>query len=794
MASYLKASIERSYAESFLAELERNENQYFLFVGKGTTWANENSPDTYTDSVSSEYQAMNDAIGYKKLSPENIIFALPRYEWIAGTTYDKYDDNINLFDENDPAIFYVVTDENNLYKCLENGSGVPSTEKPSQVLTTPFSTSDGYTWKYLATVKESNLPYELTDYIPVDFATSSTDTETQNQYNTQVEAVNGSITRMVVTNSSGASAGNYPYSVVRTSEMNTPEFVLNISTVEAVNSTTKRIRINESLSKDRIGTTPSNYIGYTFKVDNSKLFPSEINNYGVITDAGLTGSNNDVYLEIKNDVIEFAVTPTGNGNIASGEIVPYVKIIGNGSGAYAFPVMQQNANGGYNISSVNVVSGGRNYTKVQATVTSTKTATTNHPTIRTVLSPKGGHGSNILKELNVKDILIIVNITDDDAQKIVPGGSYRQFGIIKNPLLGDGSGVLAGREQLNFRDITLIPTVQSYNSSHFGLGEANIVIGTESYSAAKVVDVKSVSQAFNPNQPNDPIFTSIVLKTLNSSGKFITKQDRQSDYKIVLSTSTAENFLEGETVTQILPQGTQVGSVVYGFTLTVTGKVLSRSGADLVVRITSGGNFVTGFPVVGSQTGASAIVSTLEPMYGEFVWITNSSPAGLASFLTVNTSNQKIYKVSEIGQAYFDSDNTPSYSGLHVLTLTTSASGVSGSTDTTSSTLTTNSYSNGDVVHQGVTGQFGHYASGTVYKWDFINGSRGRLYLTDVLGTFKNLADDGFTGSQLGEYVVAGVSLPEIDRGSGEVLYIDNVRPIQRTSAQEEEFRLRLGF
>ena len=122
MASYLKASIERSYAESFLAELERNENQYFLFVGKGTTWANENSPDTYTDSVSSEYQAMNDAIGYKKLSPENIIFALPRYEWIAGTTYDKYDDNINLFDENDPAIFYVVTDENNLYKCLENGS------------------------------------------------------------------------------------------------------------------------------------------------------------------------------------------------------------------------------------------------------------------------------------------------------------------------------------------------------------------------------------------------------------------------------------------------------------------------------------------------------------------------------------------------------------------------------------------------------------------------------------------------------------------------------------------------
>ena len=173
MGSYIKASMERSYAESFLAELERNDNQYFLFIGKGTTWANENSPPAYTDSVASEYQIMNDIIGYKKLSPENVLFALPRYEWISGTVYDQYSDTTELFSDNNPQIFYVVTDENKIYKCLSNNNGSPSSVKPILVTTTPFTLSDGYRWQYLATVRESDLPYELTDYVPIDYAKNS---------------------------------------------------------------------------------------------------------------------------------------------------------------------------------------------------------------------------------------------------------------------------------------------------------------------------------------------------------------------------------------------------------------------------------------------------------------------------------------------------------------------------------------------------------------------------------------------------------------------------------------------
>jgi len=780
MASYLKASIQRSYAESFLADLERNENQYFFFIGKGTQWTAEPTPNTYVDSVRSEYQAMNDIVGYKKLNPQNIIFALPRYEWTSGTVYDQYNDTDALFDDTDPKIFYVVTDENNIYKCLSNNSGAASTEKPAQVLTTPFSTDDDYVWQYISTVKEGDLPYELTDYIPVDFATISTDTETQNQYNTQISAVNASITRISTVNSSGASAGVYTNTIVKDSGYNTV-YTLDVASFDPVTNT---VRITDSLSVGRLnftGVNVGNYVGYALRVNYSQVNPTEVNNYAIITSASAISST-DFRFTVQNDVVDFTVTPTNNGKVASVEVVPYIKIVGNGSGAYAFPTMDAATK---QISAVTVVDGGRDYSAALVEVASPKSAVTNHPTLTAVLSPKGGHGSNILKELNTKDILVIVKITEDDAAKIIGGGSYRQFGLIKNPVLNDGSGMVAGTEDLYYRDITLIRVDGSSPSGDFSFGEANLIVGTESYAAAKVVAIKSSANV-----------SPITLKTLNSTGRFITKQDRVNDYSLTLTTDPSTDYQIGETVQQIVPTGTDLGSgISYGFDLTTSGKVITASGAALEVRLTSNGNFVVqpGITLTGLVSGATGYVSAVAPRYGEYVWVTNTV-SNSATFLSDTASNQKLYKVVEAGQAYFDLDNTPAYRGVHVLELSTSLSLQTGAMDNTSAPLTQNSFSSGDSVYQGVTGTYGHYATGQVYHWEYVNSAYGKLYLTNVVGAFKSVASDGMTGSTLGAYIVASVEEPEIDRTSGEILYIDNVRPISRNVGQQEEFRLRLGF
>lgn len=48
--------------------------------------------------------------------------------------------------------FYVVTDDFNIYKCLDNNGGALSTVKPVEVSVDPFTTSDGYKWKFLCNV------------------------------------------------------------------------------------------------------------------------------------------------------------------------------------------------------------------------------------------------------------------------------------------------------------------------------------------------------------------------------------------------------------------------------------------------------------------------------------------------------------------------------------------------------------------------------------------------------------------------------------------------------------------
>jgi len=771
MASFIKASLERSYAESFLAELERGDSQYFLFIGKSTPWTNDNSPPTYTDSVGGEYEVMNSIIAYKKLSPRNVLFALPRYEWASGTVYDQYSDTVDLFDENDPKQFFVVTDQNNIYKCISNNGGAGSTEKPTQTLYSEFTLSDGYIWKYLATVRESDLPYELTDYIPVDYASISTDTETTNQYNVQTSSVSGALTRIESSNAAGASAGVYPNTVVSGSGSSS------IATlrVSAYNATTKTVTITDAESRGKItDNTTTNYIGYALRINYSTQNPAEINNYGIIT--SLVRNPNDITITVQDDVIPFVLTaPTVGSNVVSVEITPHILVRGDGSGAYAKPRMISQR-----ITGIDLVGKGEDYSVARAEVVSRKETVTVHPTLTPVVSPKGGHGSNILKELNVKDIIIIVSITEEDADKFIGGGSYRQFGIIKNPLLSDGSGQVAGSDRAFFRDITLkadsnVSTTQL--NIAFDGSPANALLGSESFCSAKVDSLKSAQ-------------TPITVKVQNSVGAFVTYNDRKERYRLELT--RVSQFLQGETVRQTIPAGTVSTGISYGYDYIARGTVISQSGSELKIQLQTTSGFVAGVvDLIGDDSGFTADINSVEPQYGEYIWVTNGAvdPA----LVNIDGDNQ-FFRVIDVGPSYFDTNLTPSYTGLTILDIATSTNTPVGGVDTTTSTLTANSFSNGDSITQGATGTYTQYATGTVYNWDFVNPSYGRLYITNVIGQFRGVDTHGLTGTTLGAYIVASVTPPDILPASGEVLYIDNVRPIQRSVGQEEEFRIRLGF
>ena len=66
------------------------------------------------------------------------------------------------------AVFYVVTDEFNVYQCLDNNNGGSSTVKPTGTSYDATETTDGYVWKFLYNIPIALRNKFLTDvYMPV---------------------------------------------------------------------------------------------------------------------------------------------------------------------------------------------------------------------------------------------------------------------------------------------------------------------------------------------------------------------------------------------------------------------------------------------------------------------------------------------------------------------------------------------------------------------------------------------------------------------------------------------------
>ena len=66
------------------------------------------------------------------------------------------------------AVYYVMTDEYNVYKCLDNNNNAPSTYKPLGTTVDPITFPDGYMWKFMFNVPVALRNKFLTDdYIPI---------------------------------------------------------------------------------------------------------------------------------------------------------------------------------------------------------------------------------------------------------------------------------------------------------------------------------------------------------------------------------------------------------------------------------------------------------------------------------------------------------------------------------------------------------------------------------------------------------------------------------------------------
>ena len=325
---------------------EQSNTKIYLTFGKVEPWPNDAAPLQANSSVTTLYQVWDNMIGGKLITGNDIHHVIRRINWTSNTVYDQYDHctcSLMLFSAN--VNFYVVTDEWNVYKCISNNYGSPSTVKPTSVSTTSTSsTADGYVWKFMYNISPSErIKFTTSDYIPVKKLSSN---DNSLQWQVQENATEGAINHIQVTN------GGINYFV--------------------------------------------------------------------------------------NSAISITIT-------------------GDGTGANAFARVNTVSN---TIANVVIDAVGSDYTYATVTITAN---TGSNASLRAIISPPGGHGSDALRELGGANLVINPRLRGTESGILSVSNEYRQIALIEDPTFFNQSNVASNTVFSQLTTLTLNGSSVEYN-------------------------------------------------------------------------------------------------------------------------------------------------------------------------------------------------------------------------------------------------------------------------------------------------------------------------------------------
>ncbi len=349
MAAIITDQLRILNAKNFIAGVNSESSSYYSFIGLPnpadyqSNW--DTSPPSPKDNFNQENDYWDNMIALKKITSSDVRQVVERRLWTSGTTYDMYRSDYsrsntakvsgatNLYS----ASYYVINSDYRIYECLQNGTdpenpnGRPSLDEPTFTdlePKSPGSSGDGYIWKYLYTIKPSDIvKFESTDFIPTP---PSWDTSTDNAA-VRNNAVDGSIKIVTITNRGVG-----------------------------------------------LGTAGAVYTRVPIKGD---------------------GSGAECTVVMSNDQKVDTVTVSSQGS-------------------------------GYTYGNVDLVSGG------------VPTGTT-RPSFDVIVSPPGGHGSDIYRELGAYNVLLYSRIENDtENPDFITGNQIARIGVVQDPTAFDSSQLL----------------------------------------------------------------------------------------------------------------------------------------------------------------------------------------------------------------------------------------------------------------------------------------------------------------------------------------------------------------
>jgi hypothetical protein len=461
---------------------------YYYFLGRTLPWGATDVPPDIADTIDEESNIRNNIIYMKRINPTDISFVVPRHNWIADTVYDRYDENVSITNPSysgathiKDAIFYVMTNDMNIYKCIHNNYNQPSTIKPTGTDYEMLYTSDGYIWKYMYSIPPS-LQYRFVtnSYIPVIRSLN------QRYYDNL-----GIDTVTIMSGGSGYEGGP-----VTTAEVigNGVGATIGLS-IDPTNGRIVKVRIKNPGAGYTYGTINivavdgrgNGIYGNQEAVliprfSGGKLVDVTISDPGanytsdIQTTIVVSGSGHDaeLYPVVENgEIVDVIITnpgygystifihvesPTGTGAelligsgvgdiesiqadvellaipgpvyvvdaITTGKEYSYAKCVvsGDGDGLAVTPIIYNGTIVRYEVTNI-----GANYTWCNIEIQGDGEGATCKP----LLSPRKGHGFNAIDELFASTVSFYSTIKFEENQGMIVNNDYRQFGILKNP-------------------------------------------------------------------------------------------------------------------------------------------------------------------------------------------------------------------------------------------------------------------------------------------------------------------------------------------------------------------------
>jgi hypothetical protein len=221
-------------AKNFVSAATSSENSYYSFVALpnatdfSPTW--DITPPAPIDNFDQENDYWDTMIALKKIGEDDVKQVVRKVTWQSGITYDMYRHDISRNRTSRPsgatslysANYYVINSDFRVYICLNNGTspenpeGRPSLDEPTFVDLEPRSagnSGDGYIWKYLYTIKPSDIiKFDSVNFIPVP---KNWETSTENSAVRNNASTSGQLKIVTITNRGvGLGTANQTYTRV----------------------------------------------------------------------------------------------------------------------------------------------------------------------------------------------------------------------------------------------------------------------------------------------------------------------------------------------------------------------------------------------------------------------------------------------------------------------------------------------------------------------------------------------------------------------------------------------------